>query len=193
MSCIRRLASALYIHRTYALNKGRLDVESDYLSLIDASAYFESIDEGEHSGQEDGGRTIAAGTPVNKLTEAGELNSYFPAFELMKGFCDEDFDIVFSTSYGFTSQTLDVTNYRPCNISTDGTAQHATHFVHVGGGTTNELLSTAFGKSQFKAKPNLAEACFDRASVTQPSRTRAMRASLPDALLDRPRCRRQAR
>jgi hypothetical protein len=140
------------------------------------------------------------------VTEAGEPNSYFPAFERMKRLCDEDYDIVFSTSFGFASQTLDVSNdYRPCNISTDGTAKHSTRFVHVGGEATNELLSTAFGKSQLKAKPNRAayffietEPCcvlLYRASAAHshtPSCTRAMCDSLPDALLDWLGCRRQA-
>ena len=133
---------------TYSHNKGRLSVESSFGGLVDAMTYFESEPEGEFEGGQDSrGMTIASGTAVNPTKADGSPNMYYSAFTKMKTLCDDDFDLVFSTSFGFMSQTLDVsTDYAPCRVAADGVTPHNTHFVHATGYKTNDLMSTMFGK-----------------------------------------------
>ena len=133
---------------TYSHNKGRLSVESSFGGLVDAMTYFESEPEGEFEGSQDSrGMTIASGTAVNPTKADGSPNMYYSAFTKMKTLCDDDFDLVFSTSFGFMSQTLDVsTDYAPCRVAADGETPHNTHFVHATGYKTNDLMSTMFGK-----------------------------------------------
>jgi basic membrane lipoprotein Med (substrate-binding protein (PBP1-ABC) superfamily) len=132
--------------RTYAMNKGRLHIEQAFGGLVDTTTYFESVEEGEfESEQANRGATLATQTPVYNLTASGRRNAYYEAITTMKRLCDEDFALVFSTSFGFMSQTVDVTNYSACHFAADGRTAAPTHFVHIGGYRTNNLLSNAFG------------------------------------------------
>ena len=38
----------------------------------------------------------------------GSPNAYHPLWARLQRYCDEDFDLVFTTSFGFMAQTLDV-------------------------------------------------------------------------------------
>lgn len=141
-----RLACA---HRTYSHNKGRLAVESHFGALVNGETYLESVLEGEFEmAQSDRGSTIASGTLVPATVGAeGRVNYYYQGFEEIKTYCDEDYDLVFSTSFGFMSQTLDVSgSYAPCTVAADGATPHTTHFVHASAGyKTNDRMSTMFG------------------------------------------------
>jgi basic membrane lipoprotein Med (substrate-binding protein (PBP1-ABC) superfamily) len=138
------------------MNKGRVHVEQVFGGLVDMATYFENVDEGEFESEQDNrGATLATQTPVYNVTASGRRNTYYAAFTTMKRLCDEDFDLVFATSYGFMSQTLDVTSYSGCHTAADGLTAAPTHFVHVSGMTTNVLLSTTFGsrRSQSPTDP----------------------------------------
>jgi hypothetical protein len=51
----------------------------------------------------------------------GTSNDYYPLFAKLKQFCDDDYDLVFSCSFGFMSQTSDVSsNYEPCRVGAHG-------------------------------------------------------------------------
>ena len=68
-------------------------------------------------------------------------------FEELKRLCDQDYDLVFTTSFGFMSQTADVSSaYPPCLTASDG-SPHPTHFVHATGHITNPQMSAMFGKA----------------------------------------------
>ena len=133
---------------TYSHNKGRLHVETEFGGLLNAATYVENVDEGEfEGGQLNKGETVATGTPVNKLLAGGARNFYYAAWTKLKKFCDEDFDLVMSTSFGFMTQTLDVSSgYAACRTASDGVTPHPTRFLHAGGFKTNDLMSTAFAK-----------------------------------------------
>ena len=86
------------------------------------------------------------GVAVLNETEAGAPNHYAPGFQLLKKMCDEDYDWVVLTSFGYMAQGRDVSgSYAPCKKAADGGA-HKTYFSHVGGYLTNDLMSTIFGK-----------------------------------------------
>ena len=122
-----------------SLNRGRLHLEQRFTELVDATTVAVQVPEGEHDArQRDKGRTLLLGTPVP------ETNTYHAAFALLKGLCDEDYDMVFVGSFGYHAQTIDVSNgYAPCRLAING-GRHHTRFVHVGGFHTNELMSTVF-------------------------------------------------
>ena len=132
---------------TYSHNKGRLSVETKFGGLVNAATYIEGVDEGEfEGGQPNHGKTVATGTPVNELLAGGAKNLYYAALTKLKKFCDDDFDLVMSTSFGFMTQTLDVSSgYAACRTASDGITPHPTRFLHAGGFKTNNLMSTAFG------------------------------------------------
>ena len=107
------------------------------------------MDEGEfEGGQLNKGETVATGTPVNELVAGGARNLYYAALTKLQQFCDEDFDLVMSASYGFMTQTRDVSSgYAACRTVSNGVTPHPTRFMHAGGTTdTNDLMSTAFAK-----------------------------------------------
>ena len=125
---------------TYSHNLGRLALESEFGGLVDASTYVQNVLDGEFdAGQRNKGSTIATGTPTN-----GSM--YGEALELLKSFCDEDFDLVFTTSFGFRLQTIDVSSgYEACRRGADG-SPHVTHFAHATGDLVNNITSVMFGK-----------------------------------------------
>ena len=157
---------------TYSHNKGRLSVEDKYGGLVDAARYEESVPEGEFETQQTNrGRTIATGTPVNNLTSDGTPSAYYPAFALAKQLCDEDYDIVFATSFGFQSQMLDVAaSYEPCRRAATSDDEHWTHFVGTAFTQTNSLTSTMFGKIyQMRYLSGIvAGASLTRSNITDP-------------------------
>ena len=121
-------------------------MESRFGALVDATEYVENVPEGEFvTAQANKGQTLATGTDVPETFADGTANDYYPAWKLMKRYCDEDFDLVFTTSFGFMSQTVDVAGgYAPCGTASDG-GSHTTHFVHASGYRTNARTSTVFG------------------------------------------------
>ena len=53
----------------------------------------------------------------------GTANDYYLGFSKMKQYCDEDYDLVFTTTFGHMSQTIDVSSgYGPCTVAADGGA-----------------------------------------------------------------------
>ena len=90
---------------TYAHNRGRVALEGRFRGLVDASTYIESVDDGEFEvSQPSKGATLLSGTPVHETVADGpngtliRRNWYHAAFEKLKEFCDEDFDLIFTTS-----------------------------------------------------------------------------------------------
>jgi hypothetical protein len=171
--------------RTYAINQGRLHVEQGFGGLVDTTTYFESLEEGEFEAEQDNrGATLATKTPVYTVTVSGRRNAYYAAFATMKRLCEEDFDLVFAASFGFMSQTIDVTNYSACYIAADGLTAAPTNCVHLGGMVTNSLLSTTFGSRRFPTNPPLCAgasftACCLSRNVLQ---ARSIRCAISQAL-----------
>eukprot|EP00966_Prymnesium_polylepis_P087284 2020194-Prymnesium_polylepis.1 len=100
-------------------------VENIFGGLVDAATYVENIPEGEFSAQANKGATIATNTPVSQMLADGTSNDYYPLFAKLKQFCDDDYDLVFSCSFGFMSQTSDVSsNYEPCRVGAHGGIMH---------------------------------------------------------------------
>ena len=94
---------------TFANNKGRLYVESRFGGLVDATEYAENVPEGEFvTEQANKSQTLATGTEVLSTFPDGSPNAYHPLWARLQRYCDEDFDLVFTTSFGFMAQTLDV-------------------------------------------------------------------------------------
>lgn len=64
----------------------------------------------------------------------------------LRRLCDEDYDLVFTTSLGHMQPTIDTAaHYAPCSRSaSDG--QHQTYFVHATGYKTTSTTSTMFAK-----------------------------------------------
>ena len=134
---------------TMAHNQGRLELEREFGGLVNVSTYVESVDDGEFAFEQPNlGSTIATNTPVPEFFGNGTKNLYHMGLEQLKRWCDEDFDLVFSTSFGFMSQTIDVSSgYAPCRHAASNTnTPHFTHFVHATGHRTNNLTSTMYGK-----------------------------------------------
>ena len=141
---------------TYQMNAGRAALESQFGATIDASTYVENVPEGEHEiAQQDIGSTIAKGTPVPQFVDDGQggqrANAYYIGLSWMKKWCDEDFDLVVTGSFGFQSQAVDVTtSYAGCtkagNGSAPGAAEQPTFFMNTGGYLTTPLLAEGFVK-----------------------------------------------
>ena len=128
---------------THAHNQGRIALEAMFGGLIDARTYVENVPGGEFVGQPQAGSTIASGTPVSPNS------TYAVALGWLKQFCDEDFDLVFTTSFGFQSQVLDVSSgYPQCWLGNGRrhVGDHSTYFALATGTLTNERTSTMFGK-----------------------------------------------
>lgn len=89
---------------TYALNQGRINLESQFGDRIHASTYVEGVADGENSLQLSKGSTLLNGVPVLPAHSNGAVNMYHAGYYRLRQFCDEDFDLVFSTSFGFMSQ-----------------------------------------------------------------------------------------
>lgn len=136
---------------TYQLNEGRVLLESIFGATVDASYYFEYLGEGEFESKQDNrGATISTGTPVPK-NFSGVKNMYYDGFELMKRLCDEDFDMVFTGSFGLQMQTVDVSgDYLGCRYVGDGSdtsaGEYNTFFMNTGGFMTTPRMATGFAK-----------------------------------------------
>eukprot|EP00966_Prymnesium_polylepis_P055438 1282140-Prymnesium_polylepis.2 len=106
-------------------------VEGVHGGLVDATTYIENLPEGELvAEQENKGATLLTNTLVPEYFGASNasVNDYFPAFSELKKYCDEDYDLVFTTSYGFMSQTIDVSSgYQPCTVGAAGGVALITH------------------------------------------------------------------
>ena len=90
---------------TYAHNRGRVALEGRFRGLVDASTYIENIDDGEFEvSQPNKGATLLSGTPVHETVADGpngtqtRRNWYHSGFAKLKEFCDQDFDLIFTTS-----------------------------------------------------------------------------------------------
>lgn len=125
---------------TFQINAGRVQVEFELGGRVDASNITESVTEGEFAfGQPNFGNTSLTNTPVEPELQDGSPNDYFQAFQLMKEFCQRNFSVVFTCSFGFQKQTLDASFLPECLSS-------GTKFVNIGGLSTTPTASTGFAK-----------------------------------------------
>ncbi len=141
---------------TYQMNAGRTALEGLFGATIDASTYVENVPEGEHEvAQMDIGSTFAKGTPVPQFVDDGDggqrVSKYYIGLSWMKKWCDEDFDLVVTGSFGFQSQAVDITTgYAGCNYTGNGSALGATEqptfFMNAGGYMTTPQLAEGFVK-----------------------------------------------
>ena len=78
-------------------------------------------------------RAILAVGPCGVLQTLpdGTPNDYYLAFSKMKQYCDEDYDLVFTTTFGHMSQTIDVSSgYGPCAVAANGGAARSVPSPH---------------------------------------------------------------
>ncbi len=130
---------------TFAHNLGRLDLEREFGGLVNVSTYVENVPDGEYEArQPNRGYTLVTGTEVPEyFPNSTAPNLYHRGFWQLRRWCDEDYDLVFTTSFAFRAQTFDVSSgYAPCRLAADNVTPHVTHFVHATGDVTNNQTST---------------------------------------------------
>jgi len=137
------------------VNEARIEIEGMFGNTVNASTYFTNVPEGDYEPlQENKGSTFSTNTEVPQFftLEDGTVreNAYYTGVGIMKRMCDEDFDFIIPTTYGFSKMALDMADYIGCKRHGDGvssTESYHTFFIGAGSSGGNAVMSKAYSKT----------------------------------------------